>query len=158
MKAPFSTLYELCKNRITMLELQGYELDRESLQKELDSIPESFDEYIAFSKKLAPDKKRPDFHYTEPDSLEEIRSERPDGARNRIPLQISELELKDKTYGGVYGRFIGCMLGKPLEVSWEMKNIRAYLEAVGAWELDDYLPQYSPAQRHPLRRDCAYSM
>ena len=158
MKAPFSTLYELCKNRITMLELQGYELDRESLQKELDSIPESFDEYIAFSKKLAPDKKRPDFHYTEPDSLEEIRSERPDGARNRIPLQISELELKDKTYGGVFGRFIGCMLGKPLEVSWEMKNIRAYLEAVGAWELDDYLPQYSPAQRHPLRRDCAYSM
>ena len=40
----------------------------------------------------------------------------------------------------------------------ELKDIREYHEAVGAWELDDYIPQYSPAQREPLRRDCAYSM
>ena len=158
MNAPFSTLNALCKNRISMLELQGYMLDRDLLLAELENIPDSFDQYIAFAKRLMPTEKRPDFKYDEPDRYEDIKAAKPSGARNQLPMYISELELKDKTYGGVFGRFIGCMLGKPFEISWELKDIKQYLEAVGAWELDDYLPQYSPAQKNPLRRDCAYSM
>ena len=158
MKAPYSNFYENLKKRVAMLYLQGYDLDRDALFSELDAIGDSFDGYAAFAKKLMPTLKRADFPYNEPDCLEEIKAARSEGARDRIWGYISELELKDKTYGGVLGRFIGCMLGKPLEIGWELKDIREYLEAAGAWELDDYIPQYSPAQRGPLRRDCAYSM
>ena len=116
-----------------MLKLQGYKLDQDLLFAELENIPDSFDQYIAFSKKLIPTEKRPDFKYDEPDSYEGIKAAKPAGARDQLPMYISELELKNKTHGGVFGRFIGCMLGKPLEISWELKDIKQYLETTGAW-------------------------
>ena len=116
MNKPYLNLYERCKNRIDMLEKQGYAINSKELIKELDAIDTSFDKYIEFAKKLIPTEKRADFGYTEPDDYKEILAERPDGCRDVLKSYISETELKDKTYGGVFGRFVGCMLGKPFEM------------------------------------------
>lgn len=158
MNKPYLNLYERCKNRIDMLEKQGYAINSKELIKELDAIDNSFDKYIEFAKKLIPTEKRADFGYTEPDDYKEILAERPDGCRDVLKSYISETELKDKTYGGVFGRFVGCMLGKPFEMGLEFEDIKKYLESANAWPLNDYVPQYSRGQKLPLRRDCAQSM
>ncbi len=144
--------------RIQMLYRQGFDIHTDALQKELDAVPVSLDAMLAFAEKLNPTTYRTDFHYVEPFALSEIQAERPQGARDTLPLYLSELEIRDKVYGGVYGRMAGCILGKPLEMGWNFDIIREYLDGVDAWPLQDYIPAYSPTQRYPLRRDCAPSM
>ena len=52
--------------------------------------------------------------YREPSTLEEIRTERPEGPR-RIEQVFSYETLFDKIYGAWLGRCAGCLLGKPVE-------------------------------------------
>lgn len=54
-------------------------------------------------------------HKEEPDSLELLRSERPDGVR-LIAGKLPE-DFRDRLAGAVNGRFAGCVLGAPVEGS-----------------------------------------
>jgi ADP-ribosylglycohydrolase len=51
----------------------------------------------------------------------------------------------DRIHGAWLGRCAGCALGKPVE-GWSASEIRGYLERVGAWPLDGYIPAADP---HP---------
>lgn len=79
-----------------------------------------------------------DFPYIEPSTLEEIRSERPDGPR-RVEIELSDEEVFDRIYGAWLGRSAGCALGKPVE-GWHKERIESYLKFADAYPLDDYFP------------------
>lgn len=78
----------------------------------------------------------------EPNDLEAICAARPAGPR-RLPLELDEEELLDKTLGAWVGRSAGCMLGIPVEG-------RPGKEVCGlAKMLDSYpLRQYWPGSPH----------
>lgn len=146
MFMPFNRLRDMCRKRIRMLQKQGYDFPCEELLAELEQIPDSYDGLFSFAKKLNPTKIRADFGYYEPDLIEEIRAARPAGAREEIPFRLHPVGMRDKVYGGVYGRMIGCLLGKPFEQNLTMEDIRAYLEPANAWPLQDYVPSRSSSR------------
>ena len=143
--------------RINMLERQGY--DTKEYADKLTSLPDSYDALIEFASSMNKNIKiRPDFLYEEPDDLPGIQASRPEEHTEAIKNYISETEIKDKTYGGVAGRMIGCVLGKPLEIGWDLPKIKEYLEGADAWPLCDFVPPHSSAKTGTLRRDCIDSM
>lgn len=87
----------------------------------------------------------PKFQYIQPNNLEGIRKERPDGPRQLG--SVSESELLDRFHGAWTGRSVGCALGKPVEgmsiVGQQgmigRKSIRTYLENRQHWPLDYYI-------------------
>ena len=86
----------------------------------------------------------PEFPYLQPNSLEEIRAERPEGPRQLGSLDDGE--LLDKLHGAWTGRAAGCALGKPVEAMGIRGQagksgrdaIRDYLKNRDDWPLDDY--------------------
>ncbi len=155
MLIPITELCKTCGNRITMLEKQGHNIT--GLREKLENLPASYDTILAFAQELVNVPMRPDFPYNEPNDLPSIQHQRPSNRQDVIPGFINEVEIKDKIYGGVYGRMLGCILGKPLEMNMDLPGIRKYLEGANAWPLNDFVPPYSPSQEIPLRRDCIES-
>jgi ADP-ribosylglycohydrolase len=89
--------------------------------------------------------KDPAFTYVQPNDLQSIRRERPNGPRQLG--SIAEADLLDKFHGAWTGRAVGCALGKPVEGMGIMgqqglsgrRAIRTYLENRQHWPLDDYI-------------------
>lgn len=73
----------------------------------------------------------------EPSTLAEIHALRPAGPR-RLPLSLSEAQLKDRILGAWLGRAAGCLLGKPVE-GWSRESIREALEHAGDYPLRGYI-------------------
>ena len=158
MFIPIKEFRTAIRDRIAMLETQGYDI--KEYKNKLSTIPDSYDALIEFVSAMNKNIKiRPDFQYEEHDNLPEIRTSRPKEhtKTDYVKNYISETEIKDKVYGGVSGRMLGCALGKPLEVGWDLPKIKAYLEGADAWPLNDFVPPHSFAQGI-LRRDCIDSM
>jgi ADP-ribosylglycohydrolase len=85
---------------------------------------------------------RPDWEYVEPSDWESIQDTLPPSPDIPGPRAI-EGELADRLTGAWLGRCAGCNLGKPVE-GWSRERIRRYLDAAGAFPIDDYLPQLDP--------------
>ena len=91
------------------------------------------------------------FRYLQPNSLEEIRAERPEGPRQLGSLDDSV--LLDRLHGAWTGRAAGCALGKPVEAMGIRGQagksgrdaIRDYLKNRDDWPLDDYFSGALPA-------------
>ena len=83
----------------------------------------------------------PGWQYEEPSNWSGIRAALPEPAAS-VPT-IDDDVLRDRLTGAWLGRCAGCNLGKPVE-GWSREKIRAYLEAAGAYPIDDYLPQLDP--------------
>ena len=104
---------------------QGHNI--EGLQEELDSLSDSYDEFVNFSKKLSNLKIRSDWNYVEPNSINDILNEmdpsRPKG-------QIKEIDLEDsskRVEAAFLASLCGCMLGKPLEAMFTGHELRKAL-------------------------------
>jgi hypothetical protein len=97
---------------------------------------------------------RPDFPYSEPDDLETILAEA-DPAPELAPL--TEAEYLNRLRGGWYGRCGAVVLGKPLEMGYDRLMVKKYLESVGAYPLDDWVPARSETLGITLREDCVPS-
>lgn len=83
------------------------------------------------------ERRRPDFPYEEPSTLEAIRAARPAGPR-RLEVRLSSEALRDRILGAWLGRAAGCLLGKPVE-GWSRKDIREVLEYAGDYPLRTYI-------------------
>lgn len=94
---------------------------------------------------------RADYRYDEPMGYENIIS-----AAAGCPVygKLSEEEYRDRIIGAVCGRAAGVILGKPVEMGFDRKMIREYLESVGEYPLNDWISAYSPVLDLRLREDC----
>ena len=109
------------------------------LAKELDSIENSYDSFVDFTKKISDIKTRTDWPYVEPNKLEEIWEESdPDRPLKSIG-NISLNESKKRIESAFLGSICGCILGKPLEQKFTGKEIKAALVDIGEWPLNKYV-------------------
>ena len=116
---------------------QGYDI--EGLQDELDNLPDSYDEFVKFTKNLLNLKIRKDWSYVEPSSINDILNEmdpsRPKG-------QITEIDYEDsskRVEAAFIASLCGCILGKPLEQKFTGHEIRKALEEINEWPMSDYI-------------------
>ncbi|MDR0505924.1 MAG: ADP-ribosylglycohydrolase family protein [Dysgonamonadaceae bacterium] len=156
MFLPTGKIRGVCSSQIKMMTRQGYQTD--GLQKRLDALPDSYDALLGFAYELTQMPLRKDLKYVEPFDLKAIQAACP---KDNVPVlgrYQSDVEIKDRIYGGIFGQLIGLTLGQPFEMSWDLVKIKTYLEGVDAWPLNDFVPSYSPTQPDLLRRDCIESM
>jgi ADP-ribosylglycohydrolase len=109
---------------------------------------DDLDRLEALYLELSKTKRRSDWTYQEPESLEEILAAMPAGpldATDSLGLP-APAELANRILGGWLGRIAGCNLGKPVENGdfWTPNRIRAYLEMADAYPLRDYIPALDP--------------
>jgi ADP-ribosylglycohydrolase len=111
------------------------------LHEELDALPPSYDAHLAFAKRLAELPLRGDWSYIEPNELEAIWAEcdpgRPLGVITPVDLEDSARRVEF----AFLGRIAGCILGKPLEIRLTLDEIKAALESIDEWPMDDYVPE-----------------
>lgn len=77
------------------------------------------------------------FPYEEPSDWATISRGFPDG-ESHARLPGGDEALADRLLAAWRGRCAGCQLGKALEGLWP-EDVRAVLEAIGSWPLEDYL-------------------
>ena len=143
----WSTPLDLLGEEIGQREYEGHPVP-DSIKDKVGTISEEdamnaamidpiFDELAALPQ-------APDFAYLQPNDLEGIRQQRPDGPRQLGTVNASEIQ--DRLHGAWTGRAAGCALGKPVEgVGMRgakgmdgRTTIRTYLENRGHWPLDFY--------------------
>ena len=116
---------------------QGYDI--KGLQDELDKLPDSYDEFVKFTKKLLSLKIRNDWSYVEPSSINDILNEmdpsRPKGKIKEIDYEDSSKRVE----AAFIASLCGCMLGKPLEAMFTGHEIRKALEEIDEWPMSDYV-------------------
>ena len=116
----------------------------------LAALPDSYDALWSFARELADLPLRDDWPYVEPDDLDAIWAEcdpaRPLG--HVAGRRLSEAEAAARASSAFLGAVCGCILGKPLEFDPTLADIRAVLEPLGQWPLDDYLTE-AAAQAFP---------
>ena len=138
----------LVKHELVQRDYEGYLVSQEirdqaaALDDKEDAF--NFDAADTLFKLLDELPQDPAFTYVQPNDLEGIREQRPNGPRQLG--SIAEAELLDKFHGAWTGRAAGCALGKPVEAMGILgqqgmtgrKAIRTYLENRNHWPLDDY--------------------
>ncbi len=140
---------KLLKSEIAQTEYEGFIVPQE-LKEEINSLSDTYDannevEINRLTEKLKNLPKDPNFKYAQPNDLEGIRKERPDGPR-QLKMAFSDAELLDKLHGAWTGRASGCALGKPVEGLGMggvkelglngRKAIKYYLKNRSHWPLD----------------------
>ena len=129
---------------------QGHDVAK--LKEAFPKLPNSYDAIADFAERLAQTPLRPDWPYEEPNDLDAIWAA---CAPTRSPDPIAQLALGEaiaRVKAAYEAAVCGCILGKPLEVNPTLAEIRIAAEAVGAWPLDDYIPEIlleKLGRRHP---------
>ena len=141
------------ERRWTALKMPAIEIHRPIPEDSRAAVERAYPEMVALYRDLeALEGKTPAQSLPpEPSGLEEIRALRPNGPR-RLPLKLSEAQLRDRILGGWIGRGAGCLLGKPVE-GWSRESIRAALEHAGEYPLRDYITYPFPPGVDPKTAD-----
>lgn len=95
-----------------------------------------------------------EYPYIEPNDFDSILKE-------AIPMPeltpLDEGDYINRLNGAFLGRCAAVILGKPLEMGMNKKEIEEYLKSVDAYPLNDFVPAYSQKLDKKLREDCIYS-
>ena len=159
----------LLRNEIGQAEYEGFIVPNE-LKEEIYSLHSIFDanneaKISELTEKLKNLPKDPTFKYIQPNDLEGIKKERPDGPR-QLEMNHSDSQLLDRFHGAWTGRASGCALGKPVEGLGMSgikelglngrKAIKHYLENRGHWPLDYYFSNKETSDK--IKLGCEESM
>ncbi len=134
----YDTLRSILRKAINDKERQGVEVA--GVREELAALPDSYDVLDAFAHRLAELPLRPDWPYVEPIRWDEVEAEMAPMRLVGRPLEPIDLgRAAERAKAGFVGSVIGCILGKPLEVSPSLAELEAAGAAVGEWPLNDYV-------------------
>jgi ADP-ribosylglycohydrolase len=129
--------YGLVLNELVQAEETGHDVS--ALRARFEGLRSSGEDDEALRAVYADIPRSPaaDWPYFEGSGLEAIRAELEPATRAAPPAGDA---LADKIRGAWHGRVAGNMLGKPVEFGFPRTELKSYLEARGAYPLDDYVP------------------
>ena len=107
----------LLQLEVTQREYEGHPVP-EDLREQIATLDDEEDAFNFAAvdnlyRELEKPPQDPSFPYVQPNDLEGIRKERPDGPRQIG--SVPQAELLDRLHGAWTGRSAGCALGKPVE-------------------------------------------
>ena len=143
---------DLVVDELRQLEESGHDVrQRVEEAKRLD--PGDGAALLAFHDRLASCPRRPEWPYREPSDLPSIEDAWPAAGR---PLPQATGDPEDRLAGAWFGRVAGCVVGKPVEQGdhWTPAHLKQYLQAAGAWPLEDYVPVLDPMPEGFVLRAC----
>jgi hypothetical protein len=94
---------------------------------------------------------RSDYSYEEPNEIDQIFLNADNPPETEL---LDPPGYRERIRGAWLGRVSGVVLGKPLEMGWGRQQIKDYLESVGAYPLDDWVPARSDRTGVSTREDC----
>lgn len=115
---------------------QGHDVD--GLAEALASTPDSYDGLLALAERFAALPLREDWPWVEPSTLPEIWGAA-DPTRLRDATSFDSADVAARIETAFLARVSGCILGKPFEYDPTLAELRAVLEPVGEWPLQDYV-------------------
>lgn len=118
---------------------QGHATD--GLGAQLAALPDSYDALLAFAWKLADLPLRPDWPYQEPSEWDEVLTSLAPGRATGPIRPIDAAEAAARAEEAFLGSVCGCQLGKPVEINPTLAELRAALERIGQWPLEDYISE-----------------
>lgn len=120
-------------------EEQGHVVD--GLMRELDTLPERYDSLSDFALKVSELALRDDWPYVEPNELELIWDQCDPSRPLGLISPLDSSQVKAKAQMAFLGAVCGCVLGKPVEMSFDLYQIKGALENLKEWPLRDYFPE-----------------
>lgn len=117
-------------------ERQGH--DCAGLAEAVKTAPASYDALWDLARRIATAPLRADWRWVEPNDLADIRAECPQWP---AATPVDPLAVAPRIEAAFLTSVCGCILGKPLEFSPDLAEIRKAAEAVGEWPLCDYIPE-----------------
>lgn len=134
-----SQLRRLLRNVVANKREQGHVVV--GLEERLASLPDSHDALLAFAGELPDLPLREDWAYVEPNDLASIEAEM-DPSRPIGPIREVDLDDASRRVEAAFlASVCGCVLGKPLEISPTLAELRAAFEKIGEWPLNDYVSE-----------------
>ena len=135
-------------------ERQGH--DCAGLAEAIKGAPASYDALWALAQRIAAAPLRSDWTWVEPNDLDAIRGECPDWPTAPLAA-VDTLAVVPRVEAAFLASVCGCILGKPLEFSPDLAEIRKAAETVDAWPLDDYIPEKLLVAAGKRHGDAAYT-
>jgi len=134
--------YTLLRKRLQQViaekEEQGHLVD--GLTRELALLPDRYDSLSDFALKVCELPLRNDWSYTEPNELEQIWEECDPGRPLGMMSSLSSSQTAAKVQTAFLSAVCGCVLGKPVEMNFDLYQIKHALENLNEWPLKDYFP------------------
>ena len=118
---------------------QGH--DVAAAERRLHTLPDSYDALARFADVVAALPMRDDWPYVEPDGLDDIWEEAALHALTDDLATVDPAAVASRVEAAFQGSVCGCVLGKPVEVSPTLADLRDAAEPVGEWPISDYLSE-----------------
>jgi hypothetical protein len=118
---------------------QGH--DTAAAEAKLAGLPDSYDALIHFAREVSKLPMRSDWKYVQPETWEEIVGEM---AKDRKTDLIARVDLADaakRVEAGFLASVCGCVLGKPLEISPTLDELKTSFESIGEWPIRQYVTE-----------------
>lgn len=139
MLLSLSHFQDLLKKAIRVRHALGY--DTSALEEGAErAAARGYDALVAVAHELLNRPKREDFPYIEPTEITAIQAECDPAREKGLIARIDRQEAAGRVSAGFLGSICGCQLGKPLEFSPTLAELREGFEAAGEWPIRDYVP------------------
>ena len=127
------------RKAIEMMEVQGHEVG--TMMQELDGMPDSIDELLAFAKRVSALPMRADWEYIEPTDYAAVEKEMA-SCRFDAVVKTDDVDVyAAKAEAAFLGSVLGCILGKPLEVNPTLAELQKAGEACGEWPIREFISE-----------------
>ena len=139
MFPPIAYLKNNLGSWLDTLAAQGHEIS--GMKERLTGLPDSYDALISFADEVSGLPLRKDWQYVEPLDWPGIENEMDAGRNGCISKNVNMEECSKKAEAGFLASVLGCILGKPLEVSPSLDELKKAGESAGEWPIAEFVSE-----------------
>jgi len=140
MFTPYSVLHKQLANMVRDRSEQGRDVSL--VETELEDLPDDYQAIADLAARIDAAPFRDDWAFHEPNDYAGILAEQSlDGFSPYGATAAQERSFAEKARSGFLGSVAGCILGKPVEISPTLDELRTALTRIGDWPLDDYISE-----------------
>ncbi|MFE7846752.1 ADP-ribosylglycohydrolase family protein [Microbacterium sp. NPDC057407] len=133
--------FHVLRRQIAQLIADSNERGREvgGLMADLNATPDDYSALFSLATRVDNTPTRAGWEHYEPSDWAEIAGER--SVEHDADREVDVEEASEKARAGFLGSVAGCILGKPVEIMADLEELKAALQSIGEWPLNDYIPQ-----------------
>jgi len=150
MLLPVIQIKKKVKLWLDTLDEQGYDVT--GMKGKVDALPDSYDAVLSFADEASHLPLRGNWQYVEPIAWPDVEKEM-DTDRTSVIVAVKNIDdYSKKVEAAFLSSVLGCILGKPIEVSPTMSELRAAGVKSSEWPIRDFISEeflVALGRRHP---------